>query len=121
MVDVAAACAAVLDGLDEDVLEYLVATAAPEDGALEVEREDFEELVVPMLVDAELVEDEGAAAARFVELWTRLTEGSGGAAAELQPPSCCSEPKRLGGGGISLKAQAAQFQERAEALSKHRR
>jgi hypothetical protein len=35
MVDVAAACAAVLDGLDEDVLEYLVATAAPEGGALE--------------------------------------------------------------------------------------
>eukprot|EP01044_Picomonas_judraskeda_P039388 COSAG03_NODE_18846_length_347_cov_0.737903_1_plen_30_part_10 len=29
----AAACAAVLDGLDEDVLEYLVATAAPEGGA----------------------------------------------------------------------------------------
>jgi ATP-binding cassette subfamily F protein 3 len=117
MVDVAAACAAVLDGLDEDVLEYLVATAAPEGGALEVEREDFEELVVPMLVDAELVEDEGAAAARFAELWARLTEGSGGTAAELQPPSSSSEPKRLGGGGISLKAQAAQFQERAEALS----
>ena len=79
----AATCAAVLDGLDEDVLEYLVATAAPEGGALEVEREDFEELVVPMLVDAELVEDEGAAAARFVELWARLTEGSGGTAAGL--------------------------------------
>ena len=45
MVDVAAACAAVLDGLDEDVLEYLVATAAPEGGALEVERRDGLELV----------------------------------------------------------------------------
>lgn len=46
MVDIAACCAEVLAGLDEDVLEYIVGSAAPE-GTLELEREDLEEMVVP--------------------------------------------------------------------------
>ena len=61
----------VLAGLDEDLLEYIIQTAAPE-GELEIEREDFEEMVPPMLVDAELCADDEAAAALFEELWSAM-------------------------------------------------
>ena len=108
MVDVAAVCAKVLAGLDEDVLEYIVGSAAP-DGTLELEREDLEEMVVPMLVDAEFCEDDDAAAAKFTALWAALTGGAGGAETE-EPKS--SEPQRLTG-KISLKDTAKRYESAA--------
>ena len=104
-VDVQAVCAVVLDGLDEDVIEYIAGSAAP-DGALELEREDLEDLVVPMLVDAEFSEDDDAAAAKFTELWAALTGGSGGGEA-AEPKS--SEPQLLTG-KVSLKQQAKEYE-----------
>eukprot|EP01043_Picozoa_sp_COSAG02_P058603 COSAG02_NODE_7322_length_3063_cov_1.736167_1_plen_254_part_10 len=111
VVDVAATCAEVLAGLDEDALEYLVETAAPEGGALEIEKEDFEELVVPMLVDAEVCDDDDAAQAKFEELWTSLTAGGGGDVAS-------SEPKLLTG-SVSLKAQAKEYEDAAAKQAAH--
>jgi ATP-binding cassette, subfamily F, member 3 len=113
VVDVAATCAEVLAGLDEDVLEYITETAAPDGGPLELEKEDFEELVVPMLVDAELCEDDDAAQAKFEELWSKLTAGGGGAAAEE-----ASAPKLLTG-KVSLKAQAREYEEAAAKQAAH--
>lgn len=109
VVDVGATCAEVLAGLDEDVLEYLVGTAAP-DGTLEIEQEDFEELVVPMLVEADFCEDDDAAQAKFAELWAKLTAGGDGKAA--------SEPKLLTG-TVSLKAQAKQYADAAAKQKQH--
>ena len=110
IVDVAAICKEMLLGLDEDALEYLVETAAPEGGALEVEKEDFEELVVPMLVDAEVCDDDDAAQAKFEELWTALTAGAG--------DMVSSEPKLLTG-TVSLKAQAKEYEAAAAKQAAH--
>ena len=90
---------------------------ARQGGAIEIERLDFEELVVPMLVDAELCEDEGSAKAKFAALWVQLTKGeTDGVTA--RPELVSAEPKLLSGAGtLSLKDQAAAFQERAEASS----
>ena len=88
-------------------------TAAPDGGPLELEKEDFEELVVPMLVDAELCEDDDAAQAKFGELWSKLAAGGGGAAAEE-----ASAPKLLTG-KVSLKAQASEYEEAAANQAAH--
>ena len=109
-VDVEAACREKLAGLDDDLLEYIIQTAAPE-GELEIEREDFEEMVPPMLVDAELCADDEAAAALFEELWSAMT---GGAAGDAAAPS--SEPQLLSG-KVSLKTQSAAYE--AAASSAH--
>ena len=100
MVDVAATCAAVLDGLDEDALEYLIETAAPEGGALEVEQQDFEELVVPMLVDAELCEGEESAKTKFAALWAQLKGGSTDADTQM-----ASAGPRLLSGGVESRSR----------------
>ena len=110
-VDVEAVCREKLAGLDEDLLEYIIQTAAPE-GELEIEREDFEEMVPPMLVDAELCADDEAAAALFEELWSAMTGGAAGGGAAA--PS--SEPQLLSG-KVSLKTQSAAYE--AAASSAH--
>lgn len=109
--DIHALCTTMLDGLDEDALTYLVETAAPE-GELEIEQEDFEELVVPMLLDAEMCEDEDEAQAKFAQLWAKLT--AGGAGSQVSS----SEPKMLTG-TVSLKAQAKEYEDAAAAQAAH--
>ena len=99
---------------EERVPVFCRGSAAPE-GALELEREDLEEMVVPMLVDAEFCEHDDAAAAKFTELWAALTGGSGGEAAE--PKS--SEPQLLTGKGVSLKAKAREYDEAAAKQAAH--
>ena len=87
MVDFAACCSAVLAGLDEDLLALLardLGSACGADGKLTIEKKDLTELVVPMLLDAEVAADEETASALVDTLWARLNGGTeGGAGGEV--------------------------------------
>jgi hypothetical protein len=77
--DAAAACTELLVGLDEDTLEYVVGCVT-EDGEV-LPKEELSEFLAPLLVDAEICEDDAAAEALAVRLWARLKgEDEGGVA-----------------------------------------
>ena len=78
----AAICAELLVGVDEDMLEYVVGTVL-DDGEL-LNRADLTEFVAPLLLDAEICEEEDAAEALAAQLCGRLA-GVGAAAAEEEP------------------------------------
>jgi ATP-binding cassette subfamily F protein 3 len=116
--DIPGCCADVLVGLDEDALEY-IASVCGEEGEVTVEEDDLQEVVVPMLVGAELVDDEDAAAVLVSKLFSRLMMGgrdegdaAEGAAeraeAARQERQRAMEPKLLSR-AVDLKKEARAF------------
>jgi ATP-binding cassette subfamily F protein 3 len=110
---VARICSQVLQGLDDDTLEY-VATSCVDDGRL-LPKSELVEFVAPLLLDAEVCEDEDAAVALAETLWDALcagpaTDGTGEAAgkAGLVAAAEDSEPKLLEKRVIVAVGKAAQ-------------
>eukprot|EP01043_Picozoa_sp_COSAG02_P084947 COSAG02_NODE_22686_length_743_cov_1.759317_1_plen_100_part_01 len=64
---VARICSQVLSGLDDDTLEY-VATSCVDDGQV-LPKSELVEFVAPLLLDAEVCEEEDAAEALAGTLW----------------------------------------------------
>lgn len=110
---VARICSQVLQGLDDDTLEY-VATSCVDDGRL-LPKSELVEFVAPLLLDAEVCEDEDAAVALAETLWDALcagpaTDGTGKAAGKacLVAAAEDSEPKLLEKRVIVAVGKAAQ-------------
>ena len=89
-------------GLDEDLLEYVCSTLTDEDDsnklAQDIELGDVQELLVPMLLDAEAAADEAAAVHLVGSLWEKLQ----GSAPTSAAPRLLSAP-------VSIQAKTAEF------------
>jgi ATP-binding cassette subfamily F protein 3 len=122
MVDIAACCAEVLVGLDEDTVEY-IAGSCGEDGEVTIEEEDLTEMVAAMLIDAEVAADDESAGALVAKLWARLhgrDDSAAGAAdvaeAARQERAKALEPKLLTK-KVDLKKVAQAYDEAATKMS----
>ena len=107
--EIEAACKEVLDGLDEDTLDYL-SGGIPD--ILEEGKEELIDYVAPMLEEL-CAGDDDAARAKAEALWDKLTGGGNGgggggddASATAQPAVVKRAPISLGGGTSRLEDQA---------------
>jgi len=71
----ASVCRELLQGLDDDVLEYISGVVLDEDQILP--KEELVEVVAPLLVSSEFVADEGEAEAVATKLWEALHSAEG--------------------------------------------
>ncbi len=106
---VARICSEVLIGLDDDTLEY-VATSCVDDGQV-LPKSELIEFVAPLLLDAEVCEEEDAAEALAGTLWDTLcagTTGEDGATGGLVAAAEDTEPLLLNKRVIVAVDKAAQ-------------
>ena len=104
--EIEAACKEVLDGLDEDTLEYLSGGISD---ILEEGKDELIDYVAPMLEEL-CSGDDDAARAKAEALWDKLTGGGSGgggddASATAQPTVVKRAPISLGGGTSRLEDQ----------------